>query len=150
MFGVVSDLLYRLIGGRQIAAEKALGVNHLAFRPQFVPDRKRIFGPARIGVVEIVNPIGDRRMIGQNADGIGHRHFPLLCSLGPSRARHELFRGHDHSSVTTIAISGQLAWASHALSSSPLGTEPSPISWALPNSSVSNSSGAIDFQRACP
>ena len=75
MLGVVGDLLYRLIGGRQIAAEKTLGVNHRAFRSQLVPDRKRIFGPAWIGMVEIVNPIGDGRMIGQNTDGIGHRAF---------------------------------------------------------------------------
>jgi hypothetical protein len=82
MLGVVGDLLYRLIGGRHVAAEKALGVNHRAFRAQFVPDRKRIFGPARIGVVEIVNPIGDRGMIGHDAlGGVGHRAIPLLCSL---------------------------------------------------------------------
>ena len=55
-----------------------------------------------------------------------------------------------HSSVTSIAISGQLVWASHALSSRPAGTEPSPTSCALPNSSRSNSSGASALQRACP
>src|SRR5215471_14166049 len=56
----------------------------------------------------------------------------------------------DHSSVTLIAISGQLVCASHALSSRPAGTVPSPISWALPYSSSSNSSGASDLQRAWP
>ena len=60
MLGVVGDFLHRLIGGRQIAAEEALGVNHRAFVAQLVPDRKRIFGPARIGVIEIADPVGDR------------------------------------------------------------------------------------------
>jgi hypothetical protein len=55
-----------------------------------------------------------------------------------------------YSSVTSIAISGQLLWASQALSSKPAGTEPSPTSCALPNSSRSNSSGASDLQRAWP
>src|ERR1700730_250008 len=55
-----------------------------------------------------------------------------------------------YSSVTSIAISGQLVWASQALSSRPGGTEPSPCSCALPNSSRSNSSGASDLQRAWP
>src|ERR1700710_871021 len=53
-FSVVGNLLHRLVSGRQITAEKAFGVNHRAFGAQFVPDRERIFGPARISVVEIV------------------------------------------------------------------------------------------------
>ena len=64
MLGVVRDFPYRFVGGGHVASEEALGVNHGAFRPQFIPDRKRILGPARIGVVEIVNPIGDGGMIG--------------------------------------------------------------------------------------
>src|SRR3954451_5200487 len=64
--------------------------------------------------------------------------------------RNGRYQFQGYSSVTSIAISGQLLWASHALSSSPAGTEPSPTSWALPNSSRSNNSGASDLQRACP
>src|SRR6266481_3486517 len=134
-------------GGRQVAAEKALGVNHRAFRPQFFPDRKRIFGPARVGVVEIVDPIGDRRMFGHYARGIGHRgNFLRLGLFTSERAEFAI----SYSSVTVIAISGQLDCASQALSSSPAGTEPSPTSCALPNSSRLNSSGASDLQRAWP
>ena len=46
MLGVVGDLLYRLIGGRHVAAEKTIGMNHRGRRPQLFPDRKRIFRPA--------------------------------------------------------------------------------------------------------
>ena len=74
MLGVVGDLLYRLIGGRQVAAEEALGVDNRAFGAQFVPDRKWILGPAWIGVVEIVDPIGDGGVI-------GHQGNFLLLSL---------------------------------------------------------------------
>src|SRR5436305_5865377 len=79
---------------------------------------------------------------------IGH----FLCFVRSDQMSHGLnhLAGPVHSSVTSIAISGQLVWASHALSSSPAGTEPSPISWALPNSSRLNSSGASDLQRAWP
>src|SRR6201987_1825996 len=55
-----------------------------------------------------------------------------------------------HSSMTSIAISGQLDLASQALSSRPAGTVPSPTSCALPYSSSSNNSGASDLQRAWP
>src|SRR5438132_5634 len=64
--------------------------------------------------------------------------------------KEELNSGPGYSSVTSIAISGQLVCASHALSSRPAGTEPSPTSCALPNSSSSNNSGASDLQRAWP
>src|SRR5580658_2548372 len=134
MFGVVGDLPHRLVGGRQVAAEEALGVNHRALGPQLLPDRKRVFGPARIGMVEIVNPIGDGGVI-EHQEKFLAVWFALLRSYG---------------SIMSIAISGQLALASQALSSSPSGTEPSPISCALPNWSSSNSSGASDLQRACP
>src|SRR5207244_6918959 len=144
MLGIVGDLLYRLIGGRHVAAEATLGVHHGARRPQLFPDRKRVFGPAWIGVVEIADPIDHRRMFGHHAGGIGHRGRSS-CSVGA-----ELDSGKNYSSVTSIAISGQLVCASHALSSRPAGTAPSPTSCALPNSSSSNNSGASDLQRAWP
>ena len=88
MLGVVGDFLYRLIGGRHVAAEKAVGMNHRRCRPHGFPDRKRIFGPLRIGMVEIVHPIGDRRVIGcrgrgigNDAGGIGHQVTPPVHSL---------------------------------------------------------------------
>jgi len=81
MLGIVGDFLHRFIGGRQIAAEEALGVDHRAFRPQFFPDRKRVFGPARIGVVEIADPISDRRMLRHYRGGIGHRGNFLRLGL---------------------------------------------------------------------
>ena len=73
MFGVVGDFPDRLVGGRQIAAEETVGVNHRRYGAQFVPDRKGIFSPARIGMVEIAYPVLDGRMFGQRAGGIGHQ-----------------------------------------------------------------------------
>jgi len=72
MLGVVGDLSDGLIGRRHVAAEKALGVDYRGCRTQFVPDWKRVFSPARIGMVEIVNPIGDGRVIGDCRGGIGY------------------------------------------------------------------------------
>src|SRR6185312_11868531 len=113
---------------------------------QFVPDREGVLGPARIGVVEIIDPVVDRRMFRQIARSVGHQCVSLAVFV-----RGRLDRGGgDHSSVTSIAISGQLVWASQALSSRPAGTVPSPTSCALPYSSSSNSSGASDLQRAWP
>src|SRR6185312_9730552 len=63
VFGVVGDLLHRFIGGRQVTTQETLGVDDRAFSAQLFPDRKRIFDPVGIGMVEIVNPIGDRGMI---------------------------------------------------------------------------------------
>src|SRR5215467_2553021 len=150
MLGIVSDFLHGLIGGGQVAAEKALGVDHWAMGPQLVPDGKRIFRPPRIGVVEIVNPVFHRRMFAHGAGRIGHRAIPLLCSLRSRVLRFDYFEGQRHSSITSIAISGQLDLASQALPSRPAGTEPSPRSRAFPNSSRSKSSGASDLQRAWP
>ena len=65
--GIVGDFLYGLIGRRHVAAEEALGVNDGRGRAQFFPDRKRIFRPVRIGVVEIVHPVGNRGMFGHDA-----------------------------------------------------------------------------------
>ena len=75
VLGVVGDLLHRLIGGRHVAAEEALGVHHGRGRAQRFPDRERVVGPDRIGMVEIMDPVGDRGMLGQIAcgRGIGHR-----------------------------------------------------------------------------
>src|SRR6266702_3214312 len=153
MLGVVGDFLHRLIGGRQIDAEETLGVNHRAFAAQLIPDRKRIFGPTRIGVIEIMHPIGDRGMFGHHAAGIGHLANSFCLIRSNQMERPDFNTGlfpSPYSSCTSIAISGQLVWASHALSSWPEGTEPSPTSWAFPNSSSSNNSGASDLQRACP
>jgi hypothetical protein len=41
-------------------------------RAQFFPDWKRIFRPRRVGVIEIVDPVGDWWMFGHDAGGIGH------------------------------------------------------------------------------
>ncbi len=75
-------------------------------------------------MVEIVNPVGDRRMFGHDAGGIGHqgKFLWFVRSDLKSVSGWIAFRGTAHSSVTSIAISGQLAWASQALSSSPAGT----------------------------
>jgi hypothetical protein len=43
-----------------------------------------------------------------------------------------------------MACSGQLATAILAFRSSSAGTPPSPISWPLPTSSETNSSGTVD------
>src|SRR5579872_1767672 len=64
MFGVVGDLLHGFEVSRHVAAEIALGMDHRTCGTKLVPDRVRIFSPARIGVIEVVNPIRDRRMIG--------------------------------------------------------------------------------------
>src|SRR3954465_8363871 len=127
MLGVVGNLLHRLIGDRQITAEKPFGVNHRALLTQFVPDRKRIFGPARVGMVEIVHPVGHRGrgapLVGRGGDIVQQRVAHGACS-----------------SVMSMANSGQLVCASHALSSRPFGTVPSPTSCALPYSSRLKSS----------
>src|SRR5215475_8959490 len=91
MLGIVSDFLHSLIGGGQVAAEKAFGVDHWAMCPQLVPDGKRILRPPRIGVVEIVNPVFHRRMFAHGAGGIGHRAIPLLCSLRSRVRRFDYF-----------------------------------------------------------
>src|SRR4051812_9076543 len=72
MFGVVGDLSDSLIGGRHVTAQEAIGMDHRGCRSQFVPDREWIFSPAWIGMIEIVNPIRDRRMIGNNRFGVGY------------------------------------------------------------------------------
>jgi hypothetical protein len=82
MLGIVGDFLHRLVGGRHVAAEKAFGVNDRRGRAQFFPDRKRVFRPDRIGVIEIVDPVGDRGMFGHDAGGIGHRSDFPFCSFG--------------------------------------------------------------------
>ena len=81
-------------------------MNHRTFGAQLVPDRKRIFGPARIGVIEIVDPVGDRRMFGHDADGIGHRQIPS-AGLFKFECDWQDF-GPGYSSVTSIAISGTI------------------------------------------
>src|SRR5262249_13876100 len=55
-----------------------------------------------------------------------------------------------YSSTTSIANSGQLACASHALSSSPRATTQSPTALALPYSLSAKSSGASALHRLCP
>src|SRR4051812_30333225 len=139
MLGVVGNLLHRLIRDRQITAEKPFGVNHRALLTQFVPDRKRIFGPARIGMVEIVHPVDHRR-----------RGAPFVTGCRRGRIVQQRVAHGPYSPVMSIANSGQLVWASQALSSRPFGTVPSPTSWALPYSSRLKSSGASDLQRAWP
>ncbi len=110
MLGVVGDLLHRLIGGRQVAAEETLGVNDRAFGSQFVPDRKRIFGPARIGMVEIVNPVGDRGCSGMMLAESDIRHFLFVGSLESNLAPAELLRsegsflGHFDRDFRTIGL----------------------------------------------
>ena len=47
--------------------------------------------------------------------------FPLVLFAQMKFARNRSFEGRTHSSVTSIAISGQLVWASQALSSRPGG-----------------------------
>src|SRR5690348_3464985 len=78
---------------------------------------------------------------------IGVVLYAFAC--GADRAK-QMALEEIHSSMTSIASSGQFALASQALSSRPSGTEPSPCSCALPYSSRSNSSLASDLQRACP
>src|SRR4051812_39198574 len=145
MLAVVGDLAHCLIGRRHVAAEEAFGMHDRACGAQLVPDREGIFRPLRIGVVEIMDPVGHGRM------GGGWLMSDISKSLGArGHGRHAGRSGARYSSITSIAISGQLDLASQALSSRPGGTVPSPASWALPYSSSSNSSGASALQRACP
>ncbi|MGY4607561.1 hypothetical protein ACVW16_005973 [Bradyrhizobium sp. USDA 4474] len=71
MLGVVGDFAHRFIGRRHIAAEKAPGMHDRARGAQLLPDREGIVGPLRVGVVEIVDPVGHGRMGGRLAD-VGH------------------------------------------------------------------------------
>ena len=146
--GIVGDFLHRLVGGRHVAAEEALGVNDRRRRAQLFPDRKRIFRPDRIGVIEIVDPVGDRGMLGHDAGGIGHRSkssvWFVQIQMGKVGLGTGLFLGHFDRDLGTVGL------REPGLVFQPLGTEPSPTSCALPNSSRSNSSGASDLHRACP
>src|SRR5471030_1048884 len=103
MLGVVGDLLYRLIGSRHVAAEEALGVDNRAFGAQLVPDRKWILGPARIGVVEIVDPIGDGGMIGHRGNFLLARSHNLCAPHETGWIRFQTKRVQ--SSIISIAIS---------------------------------------------
>src|SRR5207247_1999862 len=114
MLGVVGNGANVFVAGREIHAQEPVGMRDRAALAQLVPDRIGVFDPARVEVVEIAFPIAHR---------------------GP-------FAHQACSSITSMASSGQFARASHALSSRPAGTLPSPISRALPSSSRSNSSGA--------
>src|SRR6516225_1044535 len=97
MLGVVCDRPDVLVARRKIDAPKTIGVGDRAGLSQVAPDRMRILNPGRIEMVEITGPIGNWR------------------------SRPHLKR---HSSIMSMAISGQLALASHALSSRPSGTVP--------------------------
>src|SRR5258708_304922 len=123
VLGIVGDRPNVLVARRKIDAHEAIGVSDWAFLPQLIPDGIRIFDPRRIEVIEITGPIGNGR----------------TCT-----------HGSIHSSMMSMAISGQLAAASRALSSRPVGTVPSPIARALPSSSSAKSSDAIAAQRAWP
>ena len=57
MLGIVGNFLHRVVGGREVDIEKTAGVNDGTFCAQFVPDRVRIFRPARVGIVKIVQSV---------------------------------------------------------------------------------------------
>lgn len=94
---VVGDGAHVLVPGRQIGALVSLGVGDRAAPSQLVPDRKGIFPPARVEMIPIGRPVGNR---------LARRHGALPLQ----------------SSTISTAISGQLATASRAFSSNPGGT----------------------------
>ena len=103
VLGVVGDGADVLIAARKISAHEPLGMGDRAFLPQLVPDRIRIFTPARIEMVEVRFPIGRRRPF-------AHRPLPSFLDDFNSKLRaiglrepHLGFERWRHSSVAALA-----------------------------------------------
>jgi len=60
MLGVIGDGANILIARRKIDAFEATRVRDRACLAQLAPDRRRIFNPARIEMVKIGCPVGNR------------------------------------------------------------------------------------------
>src|SRR5205814_6776366 len=122
VLGVVRYGAHLLVPARKICAHEPVGMRDRAFLPKLIPDRIGVFDPPRIEMIEIGRPVGD--------SGTFVHGTPR------------------YSSMTSIASSGQLDCASQAFAARLGATTPSPTSWAFPNSSSANSSGASALQRA--